>query len=79
MKAKIGSLVITLLLLVGCATPNASLVSEANRFVNTVGSEYETYVNNDEKLMQSEKDARVNHVETFRKALDAIRSEGGPR
>ena len=61
--------------LIGCSSPPISLVTASDNFLQTVGSEYTTYVENDSKLTDSEKNLRVAHVESFRKAIDAVKGE----
>lgn len=59
------------LIFCSCASPEAIFVKSADRFVNnTVGPEYELYVNKDLNLSELDKDIRIKNLEAFRKAVE---------
>jgi len=66
-------LLVTLILLVGCTAQDSPLVNASQRFVDTVGSEYLTYVDNDKEKTPEEKALRHTTVEVFNSAIQAAK------
>lgn len=67
-------LMLSTMLLAGCAGADSALVDAADHFVNvTVGPAYEAYVNEDPDLGEIDKAVRLENVRTFRAAVQAAK------
>jgi len=62
--------------LAACGTPNALLVKASDRAANqTIGPEYEQYVNADSSLEETDKEIRLRALQSWRDAIEEAKKK----